>query len=245
MKYFKQMCELVCRLGDSPSFFSVVPEARSIVINDINDVLKENITEKTRWGGEFYPPPFKVCAFEFHGKDWLITGGDRLKCMVVNETGPNEYEIFSMLYNEAINKNVIGRAKCISATEHATTFAFINSVTSLLNCGARGSQSTKDFVKFRNKHGKTKKYFLRKVVHICSKSKKENLTKKGLDIDWSHRWEVRGHWRDIPGVLGKDRVGDYCIEGKTWVTEHIKGPEEQPFIRKTRLLVPTQAQNNP
>jgi hypothetical protein len=244
MKYLKEMCDLVNRLGTSKKFSSLVPEARSIVINNVTDLFKDKIDADSELPEDFYPPPFKICAFEFHGKDWLMTGGDRLKCMVINEIGPNEYEIFSMLYELETKKNVLARASIVSKDRNASTLVFINSVTSLLNFGARGSQETKDFVRIKNKYGKIKKHFIRKIVYICSKNKKEELIKKGLKIDWTHRWEVRGHWRDISG-LGKDRAGDYCVEGKTWVTEHVKGPEDQPFIKKTRILDLAQIENKP
>ena len=56
------------------------------------------------------------------------------------------------------------------------------------------------------------------------------------EIEWSHRWSVRGHWRDHGGI-GKDRDDNYCIEGKTWVKSHAKGPEDKLVIKKQRLVV--------
>lgn len=54
-------------------------------------------------------------------------------------------------------------------------------------------------------------------------------------IDWSHRWEVRGHWRRIDG-LGKNRDGEYLIQNFTWVKSHIKGPEDAVLIKTTRII---------
>jgi hypothetical protein len=46
---------------------------------------------------------------------------------------------------------------------------------------------------------------------------------------------VRGHWRKVNGI-GKDRSGEYCVKEFTWVTEHDKGPDGKPLIRKTRIV---------
>lgn len=55
------------------------------------------------------------------------------------------------------------------------------------------------------------------------------------EIDWSHRWDVMGHWRIISGI-GKDRTGNYSIKGYTWVISHTKGPEDKILVRKTRFV---------
>lgn len=53
-------------------------------------------------------------------------------------------------------------------------------------------------------------------------------------IDWSHRWEVAGHWRKIKGK-GKDQNGNE-VEGKTWVRDCVKGPENKPLKKKIRVV---------
>jgi hypothetical protein len=57
----------------------------------------------------------------------------------------------------------------------------------------------------------------------------------GGKIDFSHRWEVRGHWRRVAG-MGKDREGNYEVRGLTWVKDCVKGPEELPIIQKLRWV---------
>lgn len=42
-------------------------------------------------------------------------------------------------------------------------------------------------------------------------------------VDWSHRWEVRGHFRRTPSG------------GKTYVRPHIKGPIDKPLVTKRRV----------
>ncbi len=46
-------------------------------------------------------------------------------------------------------------------------------------------------------------------------------------LEYSHAFKIRGHWRRISEKsIGKDRNGNYCITGFTWVTEYVKGEGE-------------------
>jgi hypothetical protein len=64
------------------------------------------------------------------------------------------------------------------------------------------------------------------------------------NIDWSHKWTCSGHWRYFYNQehtvdfekIGKNRDGDYCERGRTWVSDHVKGPEDAPLIKKTRVI---------
>lgn len=76
---------------------------------------------------------------------------------------------------------------------------------------------------------------IREVIHIMPRTVFKINPPKERNIDWSHRFEVRGHWRKIETV-GKDREGNYCVEGFTWVKHHARGPEHLPLIKKERLI---------
>jgi hypothetical protein len=77
---------------------------------------------------------------------------------------------------------------------------------------------------------------IKRVVHVFPKTKRaREEAEQKYQIEWSHRWAVRGHWREIKGV-GKDRSGAYGVKGFTWVMEHVKGPEDKPYIEKTRVV---------
>lgn len=86
------------------------------------------------------------------------------------------------------------------------------------------------------RHG-TAPEFVKKIVIIRSGPSAQS----GRDnadvgkIDWQHQWRVRGHWRKIsPQMIGKDREGEYCIVGRTWVKDFVKG--DGPLIEKTRII---------
>jgi hypothetical protein len=88
--------------------------------------------------------------------------------------------------------------------------------------------------------GKNKRHVkINRVIHVRPKRlvSIDTKTDDGREIDWSHRWSVRGHWRSLPaGKVGKDRDGNYGVLENTWVTEHLKGPESAPLISKTRVV---------
>jgi len=53
-------------------------------------------------------------------------------------------------------------------------------------------------------------------------------------VNWTHSFSVSGHWRKVKGV-GKNRVGEYCIDGATWVNPCIKNKELE-FINKVAVI---------
>lgn len=75
---------------------------------------------------------------------------------------------------------------------------------------------------------------IKEVVHLTLREQMTKYPAHGASIDWSHRWEVAGHWRRIRGV-GKDRTGRYLVPGATWVRPHEKGKELVAAVRKTRV----------
>lgn len=80
------------------------------------------------------------------------------------------------------------------------------------------------------------KHTIREVIFISPRRQSIYTNEgSGKTIDYSHRFAVRGHWRRVSGI-GKDRQGNYCIQGYTWVVDSIKGPEDKPLINKTRVI---------
>ena len=61
--------------------------------------------------------------------------------------------------------------------------------------------------------------------------------------DWSHRWEVRGHFKHFTSGVMFDghedrqiRNADGDLSVRIWCPPHIKGPEGKPLIPKARVL---------
>ena len=73
---------------------------------------------------------------------------------------------------------------------------------------------------------------INKIIYI--RKKKSEQTDGTRVIDWSHRFEVMGHWRKISNrSIGKDRRGEYVLIGQTWISNHIKGNGN--LVIKTRV----------
>lgn len=71
------------------------------------------------------------------------------------------------------------------------------------------------------------------TIYMTHKKYVDQLKKKASSsINWSHKWEVRGHWRKVDGI-GKDREGKKCVKGFCWVKDHQKG--EGKLIVKRRV----------
>lgn len=89
----------------------------------------------------------------------------------------------------------------------------------------------------RFKHKATGLCKIKSAIHIARKQRPGELKEVlgSFPIDWSHRWEVRGHWRKHPGV-GKDRNRSYCIKDFTWVRAHVRGPDDKDLVKKIRII---------
>jgi hypothetical protein len=90
--------------------------------------------------------------------------------------------------------------------------------------------------KFKTRsNGKNTRHEIKKIIY-CSESKTKTEPLFNREVDWSHRWLVRGHWRKC-STIGKDQFGNYGINAFTWVKPHEKGPEHlQPVFDKTRVF---------
>jgi len=113
-----------------------------------------------------------------------------------------------------------------------------------------GVELTDDVVMIPRKEGNKKKpHKIRRIFHVCPHKNTVKYTEDTKrNVDWTHRWSVRGCWvhfwaddsKTIVDVsrIGKDRNGDYCVLGKTWRIAHVKGPEQLPAVKKVRVVKP-------
>lgn len=148
-------------------------------------------------------------------------------CVAVLEQAPGAFESFILVEARSPSGPQIG-------VIHANTHHLLTTFLAQFNAGLVGQEHVRERVVIGT--GAQKRiHRIRRIVHIRPKSTSAPATGSSREIDWSHRWLVRGHWRKIDG-LGKDRLGDYCVQGFTWVAEFQKGPEDAPLVRKTRLV---------
>lgn len=181
--------------------------------------------------------PFKVFSIECLEPEQPVVYAEALDhedkpvkvkiwCILVREISPKEYLYLTLMSG-------YGNELQVSASNNEGPI-----VAKYLNLLARhrtGVESVR--VSMKIGQGKNKRHYrLRRVIHVCPKSQIEKRYTGTKSVDWSHRFEVRGHWRKLDGGLGKDREGNYCVSGFTWVTHHIRGPEHLPLVKKVRVI---------
>jgi len=166
--------------------------------------------------------------------------------IIAREVAPREYNflVFADLVNdEKTEKKIYEASRTTKGSQDhlgGDTFKYINA---LLVHNLKKLSRERVGLEARNKSikigtGKNKTFFRPKNITYVSPKKyigNFDVLPNNRNITWSHRWPSRGHWRNINGI-GKDRSGDYCVTGHTWVMESIKGPENAPLIKKTYLV---------
>ena len=98
-----------------------------------------------------------------------------------------------------------------------------------------------EYYSFKDKNKTTIKITNRPIYYILDKKdyEKKNYHIKPIGkLEYSHAFKVRGHWRRIDEKsIGKDRNGNYKIEGFTWVIDHIRGQGE--LVNRVRIVKST------
>jgi hypothetical protein len=67
---------------------------------------------------------------------------------------------------------------------------------------------------------------LRRMKHASKGSDEDEAERQ--EVEWSHRWIVRAHWRQIHDKNGRPRLVP--------VREHVKGPDDKPLVVKERII---------
>jgi len=128
-----------------------------------------------------------------------------------------------------------------SISRLATALRNLCTVTaSLSNNRIQNSRAFQEHTRIRQKvkiDGKKEFITVRQLVYIGGKSDDHYITPGGKTLEYSHRFEIRGHWRKLAdNSVGKNRDGVYCVPGKTWVRPFEKGPKDAPLVKKVRVV---------
>lgn len=263
--FFTGGTSIPLRESSRKEFLQLIKSANFIAIDsDYLMGITERILENNHLTGELIisdpsvsdlpiSPPFKLQWVELSyrsGGSWAPSinyEGSILTIlgMMINETSPDVYDVYTFenAKNSAGTFNTFSLTRNVLGTKPGDTnlqmvFA---SWMKAINNGALGIEEGEDVVMLpkenAKKPGKNKPHQIRRIVRIVPKnlkSKTDPIMTKGK-IDFSHRWEVRGHWRKVNGI-GKDRDGNYGINGLTWVNNFTKGPEDLPLVTKVRWV---------
>lgn len=189
--------------------------------------------------------PFKKCLFQiktgfFFAMDAVWDGFAKkqlgVETFLIEEKSPLNYDIFIFSIDKESRKLGFHRYH-YGVLPNKEYLQILSLIQTILN-NLRGQSFAREIVNesFKTKvKGKKQQIKISNVTHVYPN---KNETPKGLhgrNLEWSHRWEVRGHWRKIIGV-GKDRTGAYNQTGFTWVVNHEKGPLEKELVQKITVV---------
>jgi len=76
----------------------------------------------------------------------------------------------------------------------------------------------------RSTRKRTEKYFTDgdRYIKVITLRRKAKATQNHIDIEWSHRWIVKGHWKQH--WYPKEKV-----HRPIYIMDHIKGPDDKPL----------------
>lgn len=220
-------------LVDLESFFKQTEKAEVFVFAPKSEDTEE-IDFFDKEGNTIYKDfdaPFPVFSIEVIGGEIMVPiagpGEDSVTvhCLLVCEIAPKVFNVYAFA--------TLDGSDFVFSTR--TFDVLVASFTERLNSESVGTEKCSERVVLGS--GPTKrKRTIRRVTHVRPKRDQVQLNPMSTrPIDWSNRWFVRGHWRKSQ-ALGKDRSGSYCVQGYTWAVEHVKGPDNQPLLKKTRLV---------
>lgn len=206
-------------------FYHYAEKARPFVFTPKNKVPQE-AKQTTRIEGA----PFPIFSIEIAGGLPVSVSEEDMEgpkvitnCILCVESSPGKYVTFCLFEGNGV----------VVVTAVKGMEGIVQEFVDRINKEKMGLERTK--IKVDLGKGKAKRrHIIREVIHI-SPNPVSYISNGTREVDWSHRFEVRGHWRRMPGI-GKDREGNYCVEGFTWVKEHVRGPEELPLVKKQRVV---------
>lgn len=227
--------------GNEEAFIDFAKSCRPFVFTPINDGPPTEYPKKLN---EIEDAPFECFSIELTG-DRPIPSPNPLDSMIDFEKRTAPIEIWAMMVCEFAPKEfIVYFLVKVSNTNNWVVVVIGNS-----ELEANGliqhyidriskEKSGLEIVNVKQKIGTGKQKIFHKiksVIHITGSPSRYSGSYGSREVDWTHRFEVRGHWRKVSGI-GKDRQGNYGTEGFTWIESYVKGSEELPLIKKQRIV---------
>jgi hypothetical protein len=180
-------------------------------------------------------PPFPSLSIEAADGRGLCTahlegmGTIRPICIQIAEFSPGAYFNLWLCDEDRFGDVVLNFQPGASAIANMT-----NALIDTINNNRTGYEVVRKTIKIGVGSEKRNRR-IRRVIYISPKKIKEDSSLSGRNIEWTHRFLVRGHWRKID-TIGKNRDGEYVVPGYTWVSHHTRGDESLPLVKKIRLV---------
>lgn len=176
--------------------------------------------------------------------------------LLVIEVSPKKYRIILQTANTCENNDGSSRVKAyceISEQDNRYVKIIIHSFLNMLNKADIAIDDKP--IKVRVGDGKSGKRFkeFKNIMFVKKKGSTVNGVNGNLTWKSSHRFDVCGHWMMLPNLknpefdkdgnklpdltrIGKNRAGDYCVNGYTWKNPHVRGDDSLPYVKKTRIV---------
>lgn len=185
--------------------------------------------------------PFDVCSFESSFDKKPISHGEYpVFCVLLGEEDKKPPFVVLLTENDLREKHATysENAQNIKIWQEILLDTFIK-----INTNGVFEKTTTPQNKLRpvNKRKKDQSRKIKKVTpkkylyitkNIVENEALNNLSEKEKR-EYSHCFEVRGHWRKIKGI-GLNRHGERSVQGATWIKSHLKGSED--LIIKSRIV---------
>jgi len=208
--------------------------------------------------------PLKTCWFQFPEDPsrnrgiYDKTSKDTIYALFLHEISPHNYLHAFVVQDqtEGFLRFKFGKANFSGNRNHDIWHTISVFLQPFSKDYTGASVKTSARVKYKDPAtGEKTQHKLRRVIMIypkkLTKEDKESSTRE--NVDFSHRFNVRAHWRrlyfkdgrtDSDGNrlidfsrIGKNRENEYVVTGHTYVEEGEKGEEHLPFVRKTRVIL--------
>ena len=255
-----------CRPFVFPADYRQVSDRILRELSHFNKIIKvEDAYDKKFTDVLLSPMPFEMCSFELAGEPLArIIGTDEFDgrwldvyCIIASEKTPEQYDFYAYFkgpksgtggqIGECVMPVLVNDSDDRVKSFHQSFLALIKTFNMALADPGTATALEGGKRKFKVGSGKSRRFVtIKNVIHIYPKKERNPVIRAayGGPIDFSHRFEVRGHWRRIDGI-GKNRGGEYSVQGFTWVVPHERGPKDKPLVRKTRVVDPGSVQETP
>lgn len=186
--------------------------------------------------------PFDVCSFESSfDKKPISLGEYPVFCVLLGEEDKKPPFVVLLTENDLGEKHVTysENVQNIKIWQEILLDTFIKINT---NGVFEKTTTPKNELRPVNKRKKAQSKKIKKVTpkkylyitkHRVENEALNNFSEEEKKREYSHCFEVRGHWRKIKGI-GLNRHGERSVQGATWIKSHLKGSED--LIIKSRIV---------
>lgn len=192
--------------------------------------------------------PFKTCFIEWSNNGSMSYTDEKgtkvsISGILIHELSPRNHFFAAHLWLPNTPPPVVNYILYVDSTHagigpYCWYKAICNGFLNYLNNSqtVTGKAKIKERIKIKNPLTKSKEIIKIYPIYIRPRNEVENDSSPlAHSIEWSCRFKVRGHWRKVRGV-GRDRDGEYCVEGATWIVDYTKGKETLPLVERARFV---------